>query len=123
MIACDLVRCLSAFFTAWYLVVLALPPLHRYFDIVFLAVVVSIGGAFLTYVWPRKYVFEVGNRRVVVSGRAAMLADALTHQLPLVLVLVLTTYAFDVRKLAASVGLIIVYCVVAGGNLRETYQL
>ena len=71
----------TQYFTGWALMVhagvaLGLWPTNG----TCLAVVVSLAGAYLTYVRPRA--LRVRNRRV--DGATLRLADLLTHQLPLV---------------------------------------
>lgn len=73
---------LGGFFTAWALAAHAVLPRDRRLA---LAVVVSVTGAYITYVHPRRIVVVPG--RVVVDGPALVVADLLLHHLPLLVLL------------------------------------
>ena len=48
---------------------------------------VSVGGAYITYVQPRRLCIAVGHTSFRIEQRALILLDAMVHHLPLLLLL------------------------------------
>jgi hypothetical protein len=77
------------FLTTWAIIIHILAwRCHRLrHTSVVLAVLVSIGGAYITYIYPRRISVDIGCRRFAVTGPALCVTDYVTHQLPLLIVL------------------------------------
>jgi hypothetical protein len=68
------------FFTTWGLTMqLLLPTEQRW-----LAVLISMGGAYITHIHPRCLSIHIRNKQFLLEGAALVLVDILTHQLPLI---------------------------------------
>lgn len=79
---------IASFLTTWNLVLLlAWRVSCKVFNMPLMTLCVSVMGAFLAYVYPRRFCIKRKPREIcVTSPWAVALADTITHQLPLLMV-------------------------------------
>lgn len=125
----------SRFFTAWVLVVVALGVwTHDTFDLLWLTSMTVVGGVYLTYVYPRRFVLALDGSRCgtdadacwTFEGHALRVVDLLLHWVPWILVLRFCGPHRHPRHRApwATAGLVLAYLTYVGGvsGALDVYQ-
>ncbi len=112
------------FFSTW---VVFLTLMSKYtagtLNLVFLAIFVIVGGAYISYVYPRYYAYPFGPWQIKVQGAAMGFTDYFFHLM--LLIYVLETFGdkyslFSVQTLN-SIALMVVYWLLI--DYKEVYHL
>ena len=99
---------LSRYFTTWNILVFIF--LSKYFDMIFLCLLVSLVGAYVSYVDPciLTIVFPDGNA-VIWDGLPMRLTDILTHHIVLLICLLTQPYNINAFRTMMSILLALGY--------------
>jgi len=73
-----------------------------YFNLLVMSLIVYLGGLFITYVYPKQIIVSIDNYKYLIDNKHSRLFDIICHQIPHLLILIITLYLIYNQYLSES---------------------